>query len=143
MADVDTLKAVIDLSNQPILIAFDVKYRPFIYGVSGGKRFPNVGQCLPGSSLRNAKPNVKRPFQIVVSHGCFLELLAADDVQACSFSWFAYCEVHCSSQNAKLSRVCKHQKQQHFAPWIFADERGLTAPSMAFRTRLLQSRSDR
>jgi hypothetical protein len=42
MPDVDTLKSIVHLCDQSVLIALDVEYGPFVHRIGAGKCFPDV-----------------------------------------------------------------------------------------------------
>ncbi len=73
MADVETLIPVIDLRNQPILVAFDIEHGPFVHGVSVGERLSHIQQILPRCLLRNSEPRIQGRFQLGMPDSRFFE----------------------------------------------------------------------
>src|ERR1700733_14746610 len=111
MAEVNPPKCAVDFRDQPVLVAFYVEDRPVANRVRGRKCLPDIRQILPCRLLSNAKPCVERAFEVTVPQSSFLQLLAADDVEAAPRE-FAICE-SCTSQNAKMSRVLKRVDPGH------------------------------
>jgi hypothetical protein len=54
------LPPMVDLSNQPVLVAADVEYNIFPYLVGGGKDSPDLGECIPIDTLGDSEPTIKR-----------------------------------------------------------------------------------
>src|SRR5271166_946861 len=79
-ADEDAARRIVDLCDQPVLIALDVEHRPLANGVRGRKRLTKFGKTPPRRLLRNAEPSVERTFELSVPRNGLFELLAADDV---------------------------------------------------------------
>src|SRR5580658_1683270 len=91
MTDVDAAESVVDFSNQPVPIAFNVEDRPLSDGVRARKSIPNVCQIFPLSLLPNPEPRVQRSFKVAVPRHGFLEPLSTDYVHAIRQSESALC----------------------------------------------------
>jgi hypothetical protein len=106
MPDVHTLESIINFGNQPIPVALNVEYGPPVHRICIRESFPNISKTVPRCPLSDAKPNIQWGFEVCVMNRCFLELLAANYVQALT-NTFALCELHyyCSSQIAKTSSI--------------------------------------
>ena len=104
MPNVYALKSVVDLRDETVSIAFDVEHRPSLHQVRTREGSPDFGQALPRRLLSYTEPNIQWGFEISMASRCFLELLAANDVQVTFQRNFALCELHFSSQFAKMSR---------------------------------------
>jgi hypothetical protein len=82
MADVEVLIPVVDLCNQPLLVAFDVEHSPFVHRVGVRERFSHIHQILPRCLLRNSEPRIQRRFQFGMPPCRFFKPLAADYVHS-------------------------------------------------------------
>jgi hypothetical protein len=109
MADVNSAENIIDLSDQPVLVPFDIENRPLANGIRTRKSLSDFRQVPPQSLLRNAKPRVERAFQATVPCSGLFKLPAADDMHAAPRK-FALCE-YCTSQTAKTSRASWIKKE--------------------------------
>src|SRR5229473_2223718 len=103
MADIDSAENIVDLCDQPVLVAFYIENRPPGNCVSARKSLSDFRQVPPSSFLRDAKPRVERAFQFTVPCSGLFKLPAADDMHAAPRE-FALCEYY-TSQNAKMSRA--------------------------------------
>jgi hypothetical protein len=77
MPDVNSPEAVIDFNDQPVLVPFNVKDRPFPHGIGQCERLADVRQTLPLRLLGNAKPPIQGRFEFGLALGRFFQLLAA------------------------------------------------------------------
>jgi hypothetical protein len=109
MADINPAEDIVDLSDQPVLVPFDIENRPFVDGIRPRKSLSDFRQAPPLSLLRNAKPSVKRAFQFTVPFSGLFKLPAADDMHAAPRK-FALCEYY-TSQTAKTSRASWIKKE--------------------------------
>jgi hypothetical protein len=103
IANVDSAENIVDLCDQPVLVPFDIESRPLTNGVRARKSLSDFRPVPPQSLLRNAKPRVKRAFEVTVPGSGLFKLPAADDMHAAPRK-FALCEYY-TSQNAKMSTV--------------------------------------
>jgi hypothetical protein len=103
MADINPAEDIVDLGNPPVLVPFDIENRPFANAICARKGLSDLRQVPPQSLLRNAKPHVKRAFEVTVPGSGLFKLPAADDMHAAPRK-FALCEYY-TSQNAKMSRA--------------------------------------
>src|SRR5712692_6776189 len=67
LADVDTLKAIVDLCNKAVLVALYVKDCPFIDDIGACESPAYICKILPKRFLRDAKPGVQCRFDFSVS----------------------------------------------------------------------------
>jgi hypothetical protein len=101
MADVKAAKLIVNFGDQPILVALDIENRPLGDRIRTRKGSSDVRQILPHCLLRNAKPSVKRAFELNGrSAAClsFLRLMTCMPL----LGKFALCEGY-TSQIANLS----------------------------------------
>ena len=77
--DADT---VIDLRDQPVLVAFDVEHGAFIHGVSVRECPSHIHQILPRRLLRNSEPRIQRRLQPGMPRRCLFEPFTADYVHS-------------------------------------------------------------
>jgi hypothetical protein len=86
--NIQALKSVVNFGDEAIPITFDIEHCPPRNRVGIGESFTDIDQVLPRRSLSDAKPNSQWGFEVPVPSRCFLELLAADDVQRFYLSLF-------------------------------------------------------
>jgi hypothetical protein len=80
LADVDSLRAIINFANEPVPIAFYVKDRPLFHGISAGESLAHICQILPLRFFGDTKPCVQCRLHFRVSQRRFFQFLAADHV---------------------------------------------------------------
>ena len=82
MAEEDSPCLIVDLSNEPVRVSFDVEHREFTRGICRREDSPHIHQILPLSPLDDPIPNIQRLAEIVVLLRRFEQLFATDNVQS-------------------------------------------------------------
>ena len=80
MTDEYTLGPVVNLNNQAVGVAFNVKDSVFLYRVRRGVCLTHISNIPPLCLLCNSEPCVKRALQISMSPGGLLQLLPTDNM---------------------------------------------------------------
>src|SRR5438270_234135 len=82
MSYVQTLIPIIDLGNQPVLVAFDSEHGPAVHCVRVCECLSYIQQILPRCLLRNSEPRIQRTFQLGMPRCRFFEPFSADHVHS-------------------------------------------------------------
>jgi hypothetical protein len=81
VSDVDSPEEIVDLSNKPVLVAFDVEHSPFLHSIGACEGLAYICQILPKCFFCDPKPDIQCRFEFGVPQRRFFQLLAADYVR--------------------------------------------------------------